>query len=106
MSKNGLGPESRGDSWTEFEIALSHLASTVWGQVRDANSTGFRSLTVNCRGNHDWLAMARRYDEHKGTWVIAFGNGQSFSGSIQSLHKSISGEKWYEDRYPPKEVKP
>jgi hypothetical protein len=56
------------------------------------------SLKVSCRGQHDYLAIAKKYDD-KGQIVVCFGSGADFVSSLLGLSVALDSHKWRPDRY-------
>lgn len=79
--------------WAALNHTIPHVAAFV------ANKHGdMVNLKVSFRGEHDFLAIAKKYDD-TGVLVVCFGSGPDFVSSLLGLAVAMEHNKWRPDRY-------
>lgn len=82
---------------TEVWAALNHSCRQV-ALFLAKPERGLISLKVGYRGQHDFLAVAKRYADD-GTIQVCFGSGPDFVGALLGLENSIDHDKWRPDKF-------
>lgn len=96
MSKKSPGiqlPLAGSELWSAMAHSLPLIASDAANPQH-----GFVSLKVTYRGEHDWLAVGKKYDD-SGVVVVCFGSGPDFVGALLGLERAIDQDKWRPDKY-------
>ena len=84
------------DSFTEIHRIWATRLSNVyhWGSTNEADATEVR---LRCRGESDWLAVAKRVGDDGGPEVV-FANGFDFVSCWLALNASMAADQWKVDK--------
>ena len=80
----------RVSAWTAQE--LSNLYHEC---VKQAESFG--ELRIRCRGDHDWIGVAKKIGDDGGPLVL-FGTGTDFVSVLLALNASMARHAWKPDK--------
>lgn len=93
QQEKGKGVSARQQVDRYFPQAFSYLAE-LYGRAPGDGRCGF---SVNCRGDSDWLAIARGSSE-SGEPIVCFGNGDTFIGALARLNAAVAAGAWKLDK--------
>ena len=89
-------------------IQLPFGGSTLWASLLDTvplvarlcayPEKGMVSLKVSYRGQHDWLAVMKRYNDD-GRVDVCFGSGPDMIASLLGLERAVDQDKWRPDKW-------
>ncbi len=79
--------------WQEFRKEIEEVTRYL-----SLPAKGIVSLKLSYRGDKDWLAIMKRYNDQDKIEVL-FGSGSSFVGALLGLEVSIEHDKWRLDRW-------
>jgi len=82
---------------SELWAALDHVAPLLRRFV-SLSGKGMVSLKVTFRGDNDYLAIAKRYNDD-GVVEVCFGSGAEFVGSLLGLEVAMDQNKWRPDKW-------
>lgn len=96
-SKQGTGTGDRVMPRDYVERYWPEAFPNLQHEVKQAEATSL-SIRVSCRGQYDWLAIARRTDDAGGP-IVCFGNGETYHGALAALNKSVAAGAWRPDKF-------
>lgn len=98
-------PQDKGKKLVQSEI---YPGERLWDELRQTveevarylalPAKGVVSLKLSYRGENDWLAVMKRYNEEDKVEVV-FGSGASWVACLIGLEVAIEQNKWRLDRW-------